>query len=108
MIDILVVVATAEQFLIEGLMRDIINRLYTDKAFDNRFIKLDRMDNTIQIDDDIYISFCTADKDQIRRYRPDYFWTDSKSKDADNYLTAVGSKKLNDIDELISVMKKGE
>lgn len=106
MIDILVVVATAEQFLIEGLMRDIINRLYTDKAFDNRFIKLDRMDNTIQIDDDIYISFCTADKDQIRRYRPDYFLTNSKN--ADNYLTAVGSKKLNDIDELISVMKKGE
>ena len=24
--------------------------------------------------------------------RPDYFWTDSK--DAENYLTAVGSKKL--------------
>lgn len=47
MIDVLVVVATAEQFLIECLMRDIINRLYTDKAFDNKFIKLNRMDNTI-------------------------------------------------------------
>lgn len=102
MIDILVVVATAEQFLIEGLMRDIINRLYTDKAFDNKFIKLNRMDNTIQIDDDIYISFCTADKDHIRGYRPDYFWTDSK--DAENYLTAVGSKKLG-YGEIISVMK---
>lgn len=107
MIDVLVVVATAEQFLIECLMRDIINRLYTDKAFDNKFIKLNRMDNTIQIDDDIYISFCTADKDHICGYRPDYFWTDSKSKDAENYLTAVGSNKLG-YGEIISVIKKGE
>ncbi len=105
MINILVAMAE-KQFLIEGAMRDIIARLYTDKAFDNKFIKLNRANNTIQIDDNICIIFCTADEDNIRRYRPDYFWT--YSKDADNYLTAVGSKKLNDFDELISVMKKGE
>lgn len=104
MINILV--TTSERFLIKGMMRDIITRLYTDKAFDNRFIKLNSINNTIQIDDDIYIRFCTADKDHIRKYRPDYFLTNSKN--ADNYLTAVGSKKINDIDEVISVMKKGE
>ena len=38
--------------------------------------------------------------------RPDYFWTDSK--DSENYLTAVGSKKLGYYDKIISVMKKGE
>lgn len=106
MIDILIVVATTERFLIKGMMRDIITRLYTDKAFDNRFIKLNSINNTIQIDDDIYISFCTADKDHIRKYRPDYFLTNSKN--ADEYLTAVGAKKLSNRVELLSVMKKGE
>lgn len=106
MIDILIAVATSERFLIEGTMRDIITCLYTDKAFNNKFIKLNRVDNTIQIDEDIYIDFCTADEDHIRGHRPDYFWTDSK--DAENYLTAVGSKKLVLFSELMSVMKKGE
>lgn len=102
MINILV--TANERFLIEGTMRDIIARLYTDKAFDNKFIKLNRANNTVQINDDIYIRFCTAEENNIRGHRPDYFWTDSK--DAENYLTAVGSKKLG-YGEIISVMKKG-
>ena len=104
MINILV--ATSEQSLIGCMMRDIITCLYTDKVFDNKFIKLNRANNTIQINDDIYIRFCTADEDNIRGHRPDYFWTDSE--DAENYLTAVGSKKLGYYGKIISVMKKGE
>lgn len=104
MINILV--AANERFLIEGMMRYIIAYLYTDKAFDNKFIKLNRANNTVQINDDIYIRFCTAEEDHIRGHRPDYFWTDSK--DAENYLTAVGSKKLVLFSELMSVIKKGE
>ena len=104
MINILV--TAKERSLIECMMRDIITCLYTDKAFYNKFIKLNRANNIIQINDDIYIRFCTAEKNNIRGHRPDYFWTDSK--DAENYLTAVGSKKLGYYGKVISVMKKGE
>lgn len=105
MINVLVA-ANERFFLIEGMMRDTLTRLYTDEAFDNKIIKLNRANNTIQIDDDVYIRFCAAEEDNIRGHRPDYFWTDSK--DAENYLTAVGSKKLVLFSELMSVMKKGE
>lgn len=104
MINILV--TANDRFLIEGMMRDIITCLYADKFFNNKFIKLNRANNTIQIDDNICIRFCTADEDNIRGHRPDYFWTDSK--DAEKYLTAVGSKNLGYYGRIISVMKKGE
>ena len=42
----------------------------------------------------------------VMPYRPDYFLTNSK--DADNYLTAVGYKKLGYYGKIISVIKKGE
>lgn len=104
MINILV--TANDRFLIECMMRDIITCLYTDKFFYNKFIKLNRANNNIQINDDIYIRFCTADEDNIRGHRPDYFWTDSKN--AEDYLTAVGSKNLVYYGRIISVMKKGE
>lgn len=105
MINVLVA-ANERFFLIEGMMRDTITRLYTDEAFDNKIIKLNRANNTIQINDDVYIRFCAAEEDNICGHRPDYFWTDSK--DAEEYLTAVGSKKLVLFSELMSVIKKGE
>lgn len=104
MINILV--TANDRFLIKSMMIDIITCLYDDEAFDNKFIKLNRANGTIQINDDIYIRFCTAEENNIRGHRPDYFWTDSK--DAENYLTAVGSKKLGHYGKIISVMKKGE